>query len=221
MGTGTDQTNPVTYTRPGVWQASSPGVAGIDQVHNFASPAREPLLPASNPPGVDGAMGGPSAVADTKAPAQNSRRWWQKRNSSEFQLDVNANGPEAYNTTVPQPQADALGWGPRSANPWVKPVANPRWTGNEGPQNVEYSHVPASGNFRARRFEDHGGATYAFTPSLRPSPAALGDGRGFARFRPTQRVSPVPLDQQIVSEDQQSRSGPVLSSGGTLSQRWW
>jgi len=57
---------------------------------------------------------------------------------------------------------------------------------------------------------------------LRPSPMAFGDGLpNIPRFRTTQRTAPVPLDQQIVSDDQQARSGYVLATGGTLNQRWW
>jgi hypothetical protein len=73
-----------------------------------------------------------------------------------------------------------------------------------------------------RRFALNQGNSFAFTPSLRPSVMAMGDGMpNIPRFRTTQRVSPVPLDQQIVSDDQQAKSGYVLATGGALSQRWW
>lgn len=227
--TGLDQTNPVTYTRPGTWQASV-GIAGIDATHTFVDPGPENRVDPSSTappiaPGLTGMDGGPDALKDTKAPAMWSRAWWQNRNKSSIQLEnsLSQNGGDPYNNTVRQDQTYMLGDSPKVQNPSVVPIPNPRWTGNQGPQNVEYSQHVDDVNRRPTRFVDTGGAAVAFSPSLRPSPMAMGDGRpNIPRFRPTQRVAPVPLDQQIVSQDQtNTNSSGVLSLGGTLSQRWW
>jgi hypothetical protein len=74
----------------------------------------------------------------------------------------------------------------------------------------------------AKRFNPDPGTNFAFTPSLRPSPMAMGDGIGVQRFRTMQRINPAPLDQTIVSTDQSdTATSSVLGVGGQLDQRWW
>lgn len=216
--TRTDQTD-VTYVRPGTWNASS-GIPGIDKLHSFAEPVREKLGPPDSSPGRIPTVG-PSAVNETKAPAQNSRRWWWKRNAGQIILD-NQNGSD-WNTEdgTPVPQTDTQ----RPRDPRTVALTAPRWTATRGPVAQAFMHRDTEHNMTGeRRFVDPAGASFAFTPSLRPSPMAFGDGLpNVPRFRTTQRISPVPLDQQIVSQDQQAISGPVLamSDGSALGQRWW
>jgi len=213
--TGTDQTD-ITYVRPGTWNASS-GIPGIDALHSFAEDPRLPQGPPDSSPGRIATVG-PSAVKETKAPPQNSRRWWLKRNRSNVMLDVVGNGSE-WNVTINEDQVDTQ----KAPDPRWKAQVAPRWTARTGPVGVAYFHRTTDRVGGARRFQETGGTNFAFTPSLRPSPMAMGDGRPNApRFRPTQRVSPVSLDQQIVSADQRNtESAGVLSMGGTLSQKWW
>lgn len=210
---------PVTYVRPGSWEAS-PGIPGIDVHHTFANPARQPLGPPDESPASIDTVG-PSALNQTKAPAQNSRAWWNKRNAGQFFLD-NQNGSKWGEVEgEPQPQNDTQ----RPQDPRTYPLTAPRWTATRGPVTTAYLNRESEHNMTGeRRFVDVLGASFAFTPSLRPSPMAFGDGLpNIPRFRTTQRVSPVPLDQQIVSDDQQARSGYVLATGGSdlSSGRYW
>lgn len=212
----TDQTD-ISYVRPGTWEAS-PGIPGIDQLHTFADPPRKPLGPPDNSPGSIPTVG-PSAVGQTKAPAQNSRKWWWKRNAGQIQLD-NQNGIDwTTEQGTEEPQEDTQ----RPRDPRTVALRAPRWTATRGPVSQAFMHRNTEHNMSGeRRFVDVAGASFAFSPTLRPSPMAFGDGLpNIPRFRTTQRISPVPLDQQIVSEDQQVVSGPVLPVGGNLSQRWW
>lgn len=213
----TDQTDSTTYTRPGVWDISVPIVPGIDTLHSFRDPGIDPK-PSTIPitPGV-APMPGPSAVTDTKAPPQNSRAWWRRRNNSAFVID-SQNG-DRQEVTLDTPSGEKL----RGPDPRYTTIPVDRWTGRRGPELLAYLQRVSFGNFRERRFVPNPGAHMAFTPSLRPSPMAFGDGIGnVSRFRPTQRSMPVPLDQQIISTDQQNAtSKPILSSGSQLSQRWW
>jgi hypothetical protein len=213
---GTDQTD-ITYVRPGTWQASAANVPGIDALHSFAEDPRLPQGPPDSSPGRIPTRG-PSAVKDTKAPPQNARRWWQRKNASNIELDQQGNGPD-WTVTISEDQHDTQ----KAPDPRWKAQVAPRWTARTGPVGVAYLNRISERGRGARRFVDNGGANFAFTPSLRPSPMSLGDGRpNIPRFRPTQRVSPASLDQQIVSQDQtNTESGGVLASGGTLSQRWW
>lgn len=216
----TDQTD-ITYVRPGSWEAS-PGIPGIDARHQFAKPSPWPLQPAEDNPGsIGNPVNGPSALADTKAPAQNSRYWWNRRNASQFVLD-NQNGDKwGVVEGEPQPQNDTQ----RPLDFRTFPLVAPRWTATRGPVTTAYLNRESEHNMTGeRRFVDVLGASFAFTPTLRPSPMAYGDGLpNVPRFRTTQRISPAPLDQQIVSQDQQAESGFVLATGGTNLQnsRWW
>jgi len=212
----TDQTD-ITYVRPGSW-AASPGIPGIDNRHQFATPAREQLGPPDHSPGSIDTVG-PSAVNQTKAPPQNSGAWWHRRNFGQFFLDrMNGTNWGAVKGE-PQPQNNTQ----RPLDPRTYPLVAPRWTATTGPVTTAYLQRDSEHNMTGeRRFADVLGASFAFTPSLRPSPMAFGDGLpNIPRFRTTQRTAPVPLDQQIVSDDQQARSGYVLATGGTLNQRWW
>lgn len=212
---GTDQTD-ITYVRPGSWEAS-PGIPGIDYRHQFATPAREPLGPPDESPGnVD--ERGPSALNDTKAPAQNSRAWWFKHNAGQFLLD-NLNGSNWGPVEgVPEPQNDTQ----RPLDPRTYPLTAPRWTATRGPVTTAYLNRVSEHNLTGeRRFVDTLGASFAFTPTLRPNPMAFGDGLpNVPRFRTTQRISPQPLDMQIVSQDQTAEPGSVFATGSGL-KSWW
>lgn len=214
-----DVSGPVTYVRPGSWEASV-GVPGIDQHHTFADPGPHSLgQPDESPGSIDTV--GPSAVNDTKAPAQNSRAWWFHHNAGQFLLD-NQNGDKWGDVEgEPQPQNDTQ----RPKDFRTYSLVAPRWTATRGPVTTGWINRESEHNMTGERlFVDPKGASFAYTPTLRPSPMAFGDGLpNIPRFRTTQRVSPVPLDQQIVSDDQQARSGYVLATGPTdlSSTRWW
>lgn len=215
----TDQTD-ITYVRPGSWEAS-PGIPGIDYRHQFATPARDVKQPPDATPGANVAITGPSAVNDTKAPAQNSRPWWWKRNASQFLLD-NQNGANWGEVTgEPQPQNDTQ----RPLDYRTFPLVAPRWTAMRGPVTTAYLNRLSEHNMTGeRRFADVVGASFAYTATLRPNPMQFGDGLpNIPRFRTTQRTTPMPTDQQIVSQDQQAESGYVLATGGTdlTAMRWW
>lgn len=216
-GARTDQTDPVTYTRPGTWAASA-GIPGIDQLHSFAA---DPRLPQGQPDHSPSQIPTRGPSSDPKAPAIFSQPWWQHKASGEIDLDVRGNDDGGqWDATVQEPQATST---QRPLDPRTYPIPAPRWTAKTGPVSVHYMHRLSEGQMAGvDRFVDGNGAAAAFTPSLRPSPMAMGDGIGFQRFRTTQRVSPLPLDQQIVSQDQSGTvSGGVLQSGGILNQRWW
>lgn len=225
--TGTDQTS-IEYVRPGAWQASA-GIPGIDARHTYVNeymsdPVGPPIgMPRGEPSPPDGPTAelstvGPSA-GGMHAPPQNDNRWWWRRNASRIQADRVANGSD---WEVNQDDTPPVGQRPR--DPRTVPVPQNRITQFMGPMNMAYlNRTGAARDMRhATRFVDPGARTFAFTPSLRPSPMALGDGQGFQRFRTTQRVSPAPLDQTIVSKDQSDTStGSVLGVGSQLMQRWW
>lgn len=225
---GTDQTS-ITYVRPGEWQPSAAMIPGIDARHTFANqgindPEGPPLgLPQGGPSDPDSATAridtrGPSA-GGFHAPPQNDRKWWRRRNASQVNLDTVGDGSE-WEFTADLPQVDTE----KPRDPRNAPIPVDRWTGRTGPVLMAFlNRTFAARDMRhASRFNPNPGTNFAFTPSLRPSPAALGDGNGFRRFRTTQRLSPAPLDQVIVSHDQSdSTPGTVLGNGGQLSQRWW
>lgn len=225
--TGTDQTN-IQYVRPGTWQASA-GIPGIDARHTFVNegvndPQGPPLgMPRGEPSPPDGPTAelstvGPSA-GGFHAPPQNDGKWWKRRNASNVHADEVGNGPDRNVTLDDSPPVDV-----RARDPRQRPVPENRITQQLGPMNMAYlNREPTARDMRhASRFVDPGGRSFAYTPSLRPSPASLGDGIGFQRFRTTQRVSPAPLDQTIASQDQSDTStGSVLGVGSQLMQRWW
>lgn len=216
----TDQTD-ITYVRPGTegnsWQASA-GIPGIDAKHTFIDPGKKPDQGPDTTPGSIPTRG-PSAV--TKAPAQNSRSWWQWRNRSRIALDEAGNNSGGqWSATVDEPQNNTQ----KPIDPRKVAIPMERWTGRTGPVLMALMHRVSEGQMAGvDRFNPNPGTNFAFTPSQRPSPMAFGDGRpNVPRFRTTQRVMPAPLDQQIVSDDQSGTvSGGVLGMGGTLSQRWW
>lgn len=224
---GTDQTT-IQYVRPGTWQASA-GIPGIDATHSYVKrgvgePVGPPLgMPRGEPSPPDGPTAelstvGPSA-GGISPPPQNDGKWWKRRNASRVHADQVANGPDWNVTLDDAPPVDV-----RARDPRQTPVPENRITQMMGPMNLAYlNREPTARDMRhASRFVDPGGRSFAYTPSLRPSPASLGDGIGFQRFRTTLRVSPAPLDQTIVSKDQSDTStGSVLGVGSQLMQRWW
>ena len=226
--TGTDQTT-IQYVRPGTWQASA-GIPGIDALHTYVNegvndPVGPPLgMPRGEPSPPDGPTAelstvGPSA-GTLHAPPQNDGPWWRRRNASNIHADEVGNGVGERNVTLD----DNPPVGIRARDPRNTPVPENRITQQLGPLNMAYlNRTEAARDMRhASRFNPDPGRSFAFTPSLRPSPASLGDGIGFRRFRTTQRVSPAPLDQTIVSQDQSDTStGSVLGVGSQLMQRWW
>lgn len=218
----------IQYVRPVAW-SPSPGIPGIDAHHTFVNegvtnPGDGPPLgnPRGGPSQPDGAVAniptpGPSA-GGFHAPAQNDGAWWQRRNRSSNTFDEF----QGESGTVTQPVAQPNTQRPR--DPRTTPVPVDRWTATHGPVNQYfYTRNPGVKDMTGmKRFHPNPGTNFAFTPSLRPSAGALGDGRGTTRFRTTQRETPAPLDNQIVSNDQLSaQSGPILSMGSSLSQRWW
>lgn len=225
--TSTDQTS-IQYVRPGQWQPSSARVPGIDALHSYQKegvndPAGPPL---GNPRGGPAPADGPTAELPTigpsaggfNAPPQNDRKWWQRRNKSTIVLDQVANGDE-WEVTQDTPQPDTM----RPRDPRNTPIPLNRITQRMGPLNLAFLNrtVAARDMRHASRFNPDPGTNFAFTPSLRPSPMALGDGIGFNRFRTTQRISPAPLDQTIASEDQSNtRVESVFSMAAGL-QKWW
>jgi hypothetical protein len=153
------------------------------------------------------------------APPQNDGVWWRRRNASNIHADEMGNGPDQNVTLDDNPPVDL-----RHRDPRNTPVPENRITQRLGPMNLAYlNREPAATDMRhARRFNPDPGRTFAYTPSLRPSPMALGDGIGFQRFRTTQRVSPAPLDQVVVSQDQSNTATiSVLGVGSQLMQKWW
>lgn len=211
---GTNQTDAIEYIRPGGWSASV-GLVGIDELHTFASDPRQLTEPP--PPVKPGVFPLPGPSAQTKAPAQNSRRWWRKRSQSTNELDALGNDGQWLATTE-EPQGSKT----KPRDPRTQPIPSPRWTGTMGPVLVGYMHRTTEGTmYGARRFVDHAGSSFAYAPSTRQSPMALGDGRGTKRFRPTQRNRPETLDQQTVSIDEQTyKGGSVLMSGPGIQSYW-
>lgn len=219
----------IAYAAPARNWSPSPGIAGIDQHHTFARPGmKDPGvgIPLGNPTG--GPSTPDSAVASIPAPGpsaggfvpppQNDAPWWMKRNQSSNQFDEFQG--EDGKVTTPIAQHNTL----RTRDPRTAPIPVERWTARQGPvAQYLYTRNPLVRDMTGmKRFHPDPGTTFAYTPSLRPSPAALGDGRGSQRFRTTQREVPSSLDSQIVSNDQLGmKSGPVLPMGGTLSQRWF
>lgn len=219
----------IAYAAPARNWSPSPGIAGIDARHTFVNRGVEDPgtgIPLGNPTGgvskPDGAVAdipvpGPSAGGFT-APPQNDAGWWLNRNMSANQFDEYQGESVTVTQSVSQPDTQ------RPRDPRTTPIAAERWTARNGPVMMYlYERNPNVRDMTGlKRFHPDPGSNFAFSPTQRPSPAALGDGRGTQRFRTTQRDVPSSLDSQIVSNDQLGQSsGPVLSSGGTLSQRWW
>jgi len=206
----------------GVWDASI-AIEGIDAHHTFATERRltAPFGPDSmtdNQPSIGGydyekSVAGPyNLLYDGNQ--RDQKEYWQDRQGEKVR---------AYQFEQYAPPDMVSGTGditrPRDPREFSIPTDD-RPTLHQGPDMASMVRTGPwlFGRFRESRFNGSH-ASYAFTPSLRPSPMQYGTGVGGKRFRPTQRQTPDPMVSQYTTAEVQGQATDIFASG-SMPQYW-
>lgn len=206
----------------GSWDASI-AISGIDAHHSFATERRltAPFGPDSMTDNQQ-SIGGWSDEIPTPGPYEllydgnrrDQKAYWQERQGEKVRAygDENFTGEDLKSGTGDITR-------PRDARQFSIPTDD-RPTLHQGP-DMNYMVRQGAwgfGNFRENRFNGTH-SSYAFTPSLRPSPLQYGDGVGSKRFRTTQRTTPDPMQSQYVTSEVQDVPVNIFAYG-TMPQYW-
>lgn len=206
----------------GAWDAAI-ALEGIDAHHSFATERR-----ATAPYGPDAAtdnqgdIGGYASEIPSPGPYnllyeghnRDSKAYWQER----FGEKVRAFDAETYGGEDLRAGTGDI-TRPRDPRNFSIPTDD-RQTLHMGPDMgyMVRSGPWSFGLFRENRF-DGSHASYAFTPTQRPSPMQLGDGVGAKRFRPTVRQTPEAMQAQFTTQELQDNPVNVFAYG-SMPQYW-
>ena len=209
----------------GSWDAAI-AIAGIDAHHTFQTERRmtAPFGPDSMTDNQQ-SIGGWSDEIPTPGPynllydgnRRDSKAYWQER----YGEKVRAYDAEDYapgNGDLRSGTGDITR--PRDPREFSIPTDDRPTLHGEG-RNLGYMVRTGPwgfGQFREERF-DGSHSSYAFTPSLRPSPMQYGDGVGAKRFRTTQRTTPDPMQSQYVTSEVQNVPVNIFAYG-SMPQYW-
>lgn len=199
--------------KPKNWSASV-GFPGVDAHHSYAKPVRNlepapaisplPLLPVPGP------------WMDSRQDADSSNKeYWQNRNASQMQEEKRI---VQNDVSVDNPQTPVK----RMINARENFVPVDRTNAHRGPLMSLMMRPPFQWR-NMRRFTGNMGG-FQYTPTLHPGVEQFGDGQGRKRFRTTQRVTPAPMEQRIVSTvDQQGSPTQIMRkvSAGNQLLKWW
>jgi len=182
------------------WQASEPGVAGIDTLHSFASDYE----PAAVVP--DTRLYDPTPEVGPwyqyRVPdGQPAAPYYAQRRASEA---ISTQYSETLTEGQDEPYRDmALVPDPRTATIPVE-----RWTAKRGPMMFQFTRP--FGQWQEAKFT----GAHASMPVDARRGTRIANEQGFARYRTTQRVIPTPLEEQIAStSENQQQPTQVLQTG--------
>ncbi len=199
------------------WQASTPGVAGIDSLHSFAADRRRQQPRDTEPVPHQGDIPYPGPWNNPRlSPVASQSEWDQRNPRAELIREGKViQEPFGYPEDVNHPLAP------------INPAVGARNTGRM-PNRPTTQLVGPPTYTLMRRFEPWYPLARRFTGQhvsfASPPTAQIGDygtGRGPKRpRRTTQRVIPTPDTLQEFSVVEQSRQGTLVPNGSSL-QRYW